>query len=270
VIIFADNNWCALIVSYKLHESNITVLYFLNKDFWSNSFEVIALITILAAIVFLRYFAIAWLYKIILSVSSRSNRNDFGSKKTQIMKEIRWSFLSSLMFALLSALGLWAYQRGLTVIYDDVSAYPTWYLFSSPVLFLLLYETYYYWLHRWMHRPSIFKFVHKVHHESHRPTVFTSFSFHPLEAFLQFLFFPLVVFVIPFHYMVLLTVLMILTLSAVINHSGVEIFRKKFLTRHLIGSTHHDLHHTEFQTNFGLYLTWWDRLMKTGSKKNDH
>ncbi|MBA3838282.1 MAG: sterol desaturase family protein, partial [Zymomonas sp.] len=28
-------------------------------------------------------------------------------------------------------------------------------------------------------------------------------------------------------------------------------------------TTHHDLHHTEGRYNFGLYFTWWDRLMGT-------
>ena len=28
-------------------------------------------------------------------------------------------------------------------------------------------------------------------------------------------------------------------------------------------ATHHDLHHTEGRYNFGLYFTWWDRMMGT-------
>lgn len=71
----------------------------------------------------------------------------------------------------------------------------------------------------------------------------------------------------PLHYAVLLATLMIMTVSAVINHSGIEIFKSK-VSKHLIGSTHHDLHHEEFKTNYGLYFTWWDKWMKTESKKN--
>jgi len=28
-------------------------------------------------------------------------------------------------------------------------------------------------------------------------------------------------------------------------------------------TTHHDLHHSSGNTNFGLYFTWWDRWMGT-------
>ena len=101
------------------------------------------------------------------------------------------------------------------------------------------------------------------------PTVFTSFSFHPFEAVLQFLFFPLMIMVLPIHYGVLLTVLMIFTVSALINHSGVEIFKRPFLLKHVIGSSHHERHHQEFRTNFGLYHTWWDKWMKTESKTGE-
>jgi sterol desaturase/sphingolipid hydroxylase (fatty acid hydroxylase superfamily) len=118
-----------------------------------------------------------------------------------------------------------------------------------------------------MHIPSVFRIVHKTHHESLHPTVFTSFCFHPLEAVLQFLFFPLLILLLPIHYGVLFGVLMIFTVSALINHSGVEIFKRPFVLKHIIGSSHHELHHQEFKTNFGLHFTWWDKLMKTESKK---
>jgi Delta7-sterol 5-desaturase len=75
----------------------------------------------------------------------------------------------------------------------------------------------------------------------------------------------------PIHYYALGIVLMIMTVSAVINHAGVEIFPRKFINhpigKWLIGSTHHDLHHKYFTTNFGLYLTFWDKLMKTENEK---
>jgi sterol desaturase/sphingolipid hydroxylase (fatty acid hydroxylase superfamily) len=31
----------------------------------------------------------------------------------------------------------------------------------------------------------------------------------------------------------------------------------------LTTTTHHDLHHAESDSNFGLYFTWWDRWMGT-------
>jgi sterol desaturase/sphingolipid hydroxylase (fatty acid hydroxylase superfamily) len=182
-----------------------------------------------------------------------------------------WSALSSLIFAGLSVITFYFYQQGFTQVYTKISDRSILYFIASIALFMILYESYYYWLHRWMHSPSIFKIVHKVHHQSIHPTVFTSFSFHPLEAVLQFIFIPIAIILIPIHYYALGIVLTIWTISAVVNHAGVEIFPKNF-TRHpigkwMIGSTHHDLHHKEFRTNFGLYLTFWDRWMKTENLK---
>ncbi len=242
------------------------MLYFLTKTFWQNPWLVAAFLATLLAIIFIRYVMVAYLYNYILKAITKSTDNIYKNKASQIKKELRWSFLSSVVFCMYGGFSFWAYQHGLTKVYDEVSAYPLWYLFLSTFILLLLYETYYYWLHRWMHLPSVYKIVHKVHHQSMDSTVFTSFSFHPLEAILQSIFFPIIIFLIPFHYVVLIIVLMLMTLSAVVNHSGTEIFHNHFILKYFIGSSHHHLHHTQFKTNFGLYFTWWDKWMKTEAK----
>ena len=62
-----------------------------------------------------------------------------------------------------------------------------------------------------------------------------------------------------------------MTLSATINHAGIEIFpaswSKKPILRGLIGATHHDVHHKQARYNFGLYFTFWDKWMGTESPK---
>ncbi|MBL7858968.1 MAG: sterol desaturase family protein [Cyclobacteriaceae bacterium] len=242
------------------------MFYFLSKNFWGDPWLVAMFLASVLVIIFLRYVFVAYFYNKIFRAITKSQLNIYLTKKKQVIKEIKWSFISSGIFTVYGALCFWAYQQGYTSIYEEVSAYPIWYLCISPLLFLFFYETYYYWLHRWMHRPGIYKIVHHVHHQSIDTTVFTSFSFHPLEASLQFLFFPIAIFFIPMHYTIVLLVLTILTLSAVINHSGMEIFKKSFLLKNIIGFSHHHLHHVEFKTNYGLYLTWWDKWMRTESK----
>jgi len=243
-----------------------SVLVLLTKNFWQNPWLVAAFLTVLLAIIFIRYVAVAYLYNYVVKAITKSTYNIYTEKGSQIRKEIRWSFLSSVVFCAFGGFSFWAYQQGFTKVYDRVLTYPVWYFCLSTVILLVLYETYYYWLHRWMHLPSVFRVVHKVHHQSVNSTVFTSFSFYPLEAILQSMFFPIVIFLIPLHYAVLIIVLMLLTLSAVINHSGTEIFYNRFLLKNFIGSSHHHLHHTQYKTNFGLYFTWWDKWMKTEAK----
>jgi Delta7-sterol 5-desaturase len=244
--------------------------YFLDKDFWNYPALIVAFAATIFIIVLVRYLVTAVSYQIIIrkiytNVPFRKPRNG------QIKKEIVWSTISSLIFALLSVATYLLFQKDYTQVYTEFTDHSIAYFLFSIVLILIMYETYYYWLHRWMHKPSVFKIVHKVHHQSMSPTVFTSFSFHPLEAILQFIFLPVVIMIIPIHYYALGIVLLLMTISAVINHSGVEIFPKKF-TKHavgkwMIGSTHHDLHHKDLSTNFGLYLTFWDKWMKTESER---
>jgi len=242
------------------------MFYFLNKQFWTQPWLVALFISSLTVVIFGRYLLTSLLYRYILNRISHSLRNSLTKHFHQIKGEIKWAFFSSLVFAILGTLCLLAFQHDLTAIYTRITDYSLLYFFMSPLLILSLYETYYYWLHRWMHTPTVFRIVHRVHHDSLKPTVFTAFSFHPVEAFLQFLFFPLALLFIPMHLSMVALVFTVLTFCAVVNHSGFEIYATR-LRRHLIGSAHHDLHHQEFRTNFGLNFTWWDKVMKTESNK---
>jgi sterol desaturase/sphingolipid hydroxylase (fatty acid hydroxylase superfamily) len=104
---------------------------------------------------------------------------------------------------------LW--QKGFTKVYLDATEYPLWWMPVSLLIAMLLHETYYYWLHRWMHKPAIFKIVHKVHHDSNITSPWTAFSFHPLEGFLQAIFLPLILMFLPMHLHVIIIQLTIMT-----------------------------------------------------------
>lgn len=187
----------------------------------------------------------------------------------QLKREVRWSMITSLLFSVMATVTLLLWQKGYTLVYTEPDAYGWFYLPLSLLLSLAFQETYYYWLHRWMHLPGIFKWVHKVHHESNITSPFTAFSFHPLEGFLQALMLPLTLFLIPLHPAVILVQLMIMSFSSVINHLNIEIYPRYFqnsrLGSWLVGATHHSMHHTQFRYNYGLYFTWWDKWKKTES-----
>ena len=242
--------------------------YFLQESFWLSP-SLIALFTgTLFLIIFLRFFLLAGLYDWLTRSAARKGS---GVVNRQFHREVGWSLIASGIFTALSILTFYGYQRGYTKIYTEIAQYGMLYFLISIATYLVMYETYYYWLHRWMHKPRIFRIVHKVHHESMHTSAFTSFSFHPIEAFLQFIFLPLMVFIMPIHYFALGAILLLMTISAIINHAGVEVYPKRFyrhpIGRWLIGSSHHDLHHKEFKTNYGLYFTFWDRWMRTESNR---
>ena len=195
--------------------------------------------------------------------------NERPYKKDQFRKEVRWSIITAFIFAVSGAVTAVLWQKGATKLYLETNAYPLWWLPVSLIIALLLHETYYYWLHRWMHHPKVFRVVHKVHHDSNITSPWTAFSFHPLEGLLQAIFLPLLLLVLPMHVYVLIVQLTVMTFSSVINHLDIEIyprhFHKNLLGRWLIGATHHSLHHKQFKYNYGLYFTFWDKWKKTES-----
>lgn len=189
------------------------------------------------------------------------------SSRNLVASEIRWSLIASLIYAFPGVLMLEAWKAGGTGLYTDVNEFGWPYLFASVLLYLFLHDTYFYWTHRLMHRPKLFRRLHKVHHESHQPTPWTAFSFHPYESIVGAIIIPALVFIIPIHVGALLFILTLMTISSVINHAGFEIlpdwWLKGFPGRNLITAAHHNLHHQRYVCNYGLYFRFWDKLMGT-------
>lgn len=227
--------------------------------------------SILLAGIFLRYLVLAWIYHELVykrigdAVPYRRLHDQV--KLPQVRIEIWYSFLGAIIFALAGAVILIFWQKGISQLYTHLS---WWDLLWAPVSFFLalfIHETYYYWLHRWMHHPKVIRHFHHVHHNSLFTSSFTSFSFHPIEGGLQAIFLPMLVLVLPMHFFVLLALLITMSVTAVINHAGVEVYPSGALSspffRWMVGATHHDLHHLKYRCNYGLYFTFWDVWMKT-------
>jgi lathosterol oxidase len=66
----------------------------------------------------------------------------------------------------------------------------------SLALMLLLHDAWFYWTHRLMHHPKIFRHVHLVHHRSINPSPWAAYSFHPIEAVIEAGIYLLIVFTI--------------------------------------------------------------------------
>jgi len=240
---------------------------------FSNLTEVVVFTLSLWGIVFLRYVLVAGIFYLVFYVFFKEkywHRKISERLRTphQHWKEILWSCLTSFIFALSGVGLLWLWQEGYTHLYVD-NSYSIIVSVGSLLLALLAHETYYYWLHRWMHRPKIYRWIHKVHHDSIVTSPWTSFSFHPLESLLQAVVVPVIVVVLPMHIVAVLVMLSLMTISATINNLDIEIYPKHFekhwLGKWVIGATHHSLHHAKFRENFGLYFTFWDRWMETES-----
>ena len=226
----------------------------------------------LTFIVALRYFAVAGLFHYLLlgkngpKISARHLAKS-RPKDSAMAQEIRWSIISSFIYAFPATLVIAIWQDGGTQLYTNMGDFGWAYIPVSVLIVLFLHDTYFYWTHRWMHLPRLFAVMHKVHHASRPTSPWAAFSFHPTESIIGAIFLPLLVFFVPLHIGALLFILTLMTVCAVLNHSGYELMRdswlKGFIGKHLITAAHHNLHHENYAVNFALYFRFWDRVMNT-------
>jgi len=143
-----------------------------------------------------------------------------------------------------------------------------WPLFALQLAAMIVaHDAYFYWMHRGLHLKSMFRFAHLHHHKSRTPTPWAAYSFASFEAFTEAAFVPIFLLIVPMYDFAIFLFLAHMILRNVIGHSGVEFFPAGWTRSKFVGwittTTHHDLHHSQGNSNFGLYFTWWDRLMGT-------
>lgn len=154
-----------------------------------------------------------------------------------------------------------------TLQYKDITAYSwAWYAAAYPIM-LVVHDAYFYWTHRLMHHPRLFKYFHLVHHRSTNPSPWAAYAFHPLEAVVEAGILPVFVFMMPLHVTHIGIFFLIMIIYNVYGHLGYELYPRGF-NRSRIGkwintSINHNLHHQYFKGNYGLYFLWWDRWMGT-------
>jgi sterol desaturase/sphingolipid hydroxylase (fatty acid hydroxylase superfamily) len=226
---------------------------------------------ILAVVLFLGYLAPAgayyWLYHI------RGKQQHLEPIQTRrptakdIRREVHLSLITCLIFAIMATAVYQLYKSGHTSIYWRLRDYPYGYLFVSVFVALVVHDTWFYWTHRFMHWRPVFKYMHLDHHRSVSPTPWAIYAFNPAEAVVQFLIICLIIVFLPMHPLGLLLFFWVDAQVNTAGHTGYEIV-PRFLSHSpwfqgLNTVTHHDLHHTHPNKNFGSFFNVWDRWMGT-------
>ena len=119
-------------------------------------------------------------------------------------------------------------------------------------------DFHFYVTHRLMHMsPFLYKNVHYIHHQSHNVNVWSSLSFHPVEAIIFFSAY-LIVLVVPMPTFVWWSFKLGMVLGPLHAHIGYD------LGAVVKGPAHHYLHHALKNGNFGGFPTGlWDKLFGT-------
>jgi Delta7-sterol 5-desaturase len=170
-----------------------------------------------------------------------------------------WMSISSL--ALMTALSVpleVGVQLGYSKVYHYAAEHSLGYLLLSPLLFIVVSDCSIYFIHRGLHHRSIYRFFHKAHHGYIHTTAFAAFAFHPVDGFLQGVSYQLFVYVFPFHSIIHLISMSVVLLWTINIHD-----RSSLGIPGVNGAAHHTIHHTTFKSNYGQYLTLWDRVFGT-------
>lgn len=186
-------------------------------------------------------------------------------------RDIFYSMISVTIFATVG-LATFFFLDPYTNTYQEISEYGWAYYCFAWVWMFILHDTYFYWMHRGMHHPTLFKYVHLVHHKSTNPSPWTAYAFHPIEGFLEALIIPLIAFTLPVHGPALGSFFLFQIIYNVYGHLGFELypkgFHKTWIGKWINTSVAHNLHHDKFHGNFGLYFLFWDRM--TGTIREDY
>lgn len=191
----------------------------------------------------------------------------------RITWEVVYSFRSMLIFGLNAGMVAVLYLAGWTKL-DLTLPQTAWdwtYVAFSFLLLVFAHDTYFYWTHRAMHHPLLFRRVHRIHHLSTNPTPWAAYSFSVPEAFVQAWVVPIMIVLVPLNPIALISFGVYRHFFSILGHSGHEIFPKWFMRSPLAyffnTNTHHHQHHEVFNANYGLYFNFWDRFMGTNHER---
>jgi Delta7-sterol 5-desaturase len=188
-------------------------------------------------------------------------------KSSDVWREIRYSAVTLVIFGLVGAATFQVARQGWTQLYFKLGEHSWVWFFTSIACAIVLHDTYFYWTHRIMHHPRLFRAFHSAHHLSHNPSPWAAYAFSPLEAVVEALIFPLSVMVIPMHPLAFVIFMAWQIGFNIVGHTGYEIHPRwlmnTWLGRIANTPTNHVMHHETLRGNYGLYFNVWDRLMKT-------
>ena len=158
---------------------------------------------------------------------------------------------------------LWSYANG----YGPWSVFgdnPVWLVFfwlAMPIY----HEFHFYCIHRLIHIPVLYKYIHSVHHNSVNPSPWSSLSMHPVEHLLYWSD-SLIHLILPSHPLLALYNLNLTGVGAVVGHIGFDKIvagNEKAMDTHAFA---HYLHHKYFEVNYAdgnvpfdwIFDTWHD------------
>ena len=132
---------------------------------------------------------------------------------------------------------------------------------------VLVFDAYFYALHRLLHTPLAFRRVHAVHHRARDVDVWSTIAMHPVEFVLLVGFIPAAMWIVPLHLASVVIASLLLSGTITLAHAGRETLplwwdRSPLLGMYLTPRVHAE-HHRRLHCNYGATVTLFDRLFGT-------
>lgn len=209
-----------------------------------------------------------WLYRLAkqdarFKFDARGQAADNGhfTFRNQVHDNMFWSIASGYtQWTAYQCLIFWAMANGWApAVY--IGDNPVWFVLMFP--FVVLWSSFhFYWVHRALHIPWLYKLAHALHHRNVNVGPWSGISMHPVEHLLYFTNF-LIHLVVPSHPVHLLFHGYMQGIHPVFSHSGFEKFEITDEKRAGMGDFFHQLHHKYFECNYGTVEMPWDRWFGT-------
>ncbi|QPG73188.1 hypothetical protein FOA43_000494 [Brettanomyces nanus] len=216
----------------------------------------LSLLVMMSIFGWLLYFTVASLSFFL--VYDKSNFNHPRYLKNQISMEIRLATEAIPVMVLLTVPWFLSELHGYSYLYWDIDESTGGWktiLFQLPAS-IMFTDAGIYFLHRWLHWPLVYKYLHKAHHKWIVCTPFASHAFNPVDGYCQSLPYHWYPFLFPLHKFTYLFMFTFVNFWTVMIHDGQYLSNGPIIN----GAACHTVHHLYFNYDYGQFTTLWDRL----------
>ncbi|MDD9921097.1 MAG: sterol desaturase family protein [Boseongicola sp.] len=187
--------------------------------------------------------------------------NRLWNFSNQVHDNMFWSLVSGIpQLTAFQVLTMWLMANGYVPVIT-LAGSPIWF-----VLWLILLPIWsafhFYWVHRLLHVPFLYRHVHSLHHRNVNIGPWSGISMHPFEHLLYFSTL-MVHWVVASHPVHLIFHVIYQGPGAAMTHTGYEDLLIKDKRRLALGTFYHQLHHRYYECNYGNQEMPWDRWFGT-------
>ena len=191
----------------------------------------------------------------------QGRNNRLWTFSDQVHDNMFWSLGSGVVqLTAFTVITFWLMANGF-VGAAPLTDHPIW--FAACLVLLPIWSAFhFYWAHRLLHVPWLYRHAHSLHHRNVNIGPWSGFSMHPTEH-LIYLSSLCIHWVVPTDPIVAVFHVVYLGPGAAMTHAGYEDLLIKDKRRLALGTFYHQLHHRYYECNYGNQEMPWDRWFGT-------